>query len=41
MSLGWATKAKTIDLEMMRDVLTDLDPGPPSEETDLPAEIRR
>jgi len=41
MSLGWATKAKTIDLEMMRDVLADLDPGPPNEETDLPAEIRR
>ena len=34
MSLGWATKAKTIDREMMRDVLADLDPGPPNEKTD-------
>jgi hypothetical protein len=40
MSLGWATQAKTIDLEMMRDVLADLDPRPPNQVTDLPAEIR-
>src|ERR1019366_8734859 len=36
MSLGWATKAKTIDREMMHDVLADLDPGSPNEKTDLP-----
>jgi hypothetical protein len=31
MSLAWATKAKTIDREIMRDVLSDIDPGPPNE----------
>jgi hypothetical protein len=36
MSLGWATKAKTIDQEMMRDVLADMDLGSPTEKTDLP-----
>jgi len=41
MSHAWATPAKTIDREMMRDVLAELDPGPPNEETELPAEIRR
>lgn len=36
MSLGWATKAKIIDREMMRDVLADLDPGLPNEKTENP-----
>ena len=33
MSLGWATKAKTIDCELMRDVLVDIDPGLPNEKS--------
>jgi type II secretory pathway predicted ATPase ExeA len=36
MSHGWATKAQTIDREMMRDVLADLDPVSPNEKTDFP-----
>ena len=36
MSLGWATKTKTIDREMVRDVLADMDPGSPIEKTDPP-----
>lgn len=36
MSLAWATKAKTVDLEMMRDVLADMDPGLPSETPAIP-----
>ncbi len=36
MSYGWATKAKTIDREMMRDVLADLDPVSPNEKEDFP-----
>ena len=35
MSLGWATKQKTIDREMMRDVLTDLNLELPNGKTDL------
>jgi type II secretory pathway predicted ATPase ExeA len=35
MSLGWATKQKTIDREMMRDVLADLNLGSPNGKTDL------
>ena len=35
MSLGWATKQKTIDPEMIRDVLADLNLGLPNEKTDL------
>jgi type II secretory pathway predicted ATPase ExeA len=35
MSLGWATKQKTIDREMIRDVLADLNLGLPNEKTDL------
>ena len=31
MSLAWATKAKIIDREIMRDVLSDMDPGSPIE----------
>jgi general secretion pathway protein A len=34
MSLGWALKAKTIDREMMRDVIADLNPGSINEKTD-------
>ena len=34
MSLAWATKAKTIDREMMRDVLADMDPGSSNEKQD-------
>jgi general secretion pathway protein A len=34
MSLGWATKAKSIDREMMNDVIADLDPGPANEKID-------
>jgi hypothetical protein len=41
MSLRWATKAKIIDREMMRDVLADLDPGSLNEETAPSAEIGR
>jgi general secretion pathway protein A len=33
MSLAWATKTKTIDREMMRDLLADMDPGSPSEKS--------
>src|SRR6202049_4857092 len=36
MSLGWATKAKTIDREIMHDVIADIDPGAPNEKTDTP-----
>jgi type II secretory pathway predicted ATPase ExeA len=39
MSLGWASKAKTIDREMMRDVLADFDPGSPNQETELPPKL--
>jgi type II secretory pathway predicted ATPase ExeA len=35
MSLGWATKQKTIDREMMRDVLAEVDPGSPKAKTDF------
>jgi general secretion pathway protein A len=35
MSLGWATKAKSIDREMMLDVLADMDPESPNEKTEL------
>jgi type II secretory pathway predicted ATPase ExeA len=42
MSLGWAMKAKTIDREMMRDVIADINPGStnerPNEKTDSPPE---
>ena len=38
MSLGWATKAKTIDCELMRDVLVDMDPGLPSEKSNEKAD---
>jgi type II secretory pathway predicted ATPase ExeA len=31
MSLAWATKAKTIDREIMRDVIADIDPDSPNE----------
>jgi general secretion pathway protein A len=34
MSLGWATKTKIIDREMMRDVLADMDPESPDEKPD-------
>jgi len=36
MSLCWAMKQKTIDREMMSDVLADMDHGSPNEKTDLP-----
>jgi type II secretory pathway predicted ATPase ExeA len=39
MSLGWASKAKTIDREMMRDVVADLEPGSPNEETQRPPKL--
>jgi len=39
MSLRWASKAKIIDREMMRDVLADLDPGLLNEETQLPPKL--
>lgn len=35
MSLGWATKRKTVDREMMRDILTGMDLGSPKEKTDF------
>jgi hypothetical protein len=35
MSLGWATKQKTIDREMVRDVLAEMNPGPPKARTDF------
>jgi general secretion pathway protein A len=35
MSLGWATNQKTIDREMMRDVLADLNLGSPNGQTDV------
>jgi general secretion pathway protein A len=34
MSLGWATKQKTIDREMMRDALAEMDFGSPKAKTD-------
>jgi general secretion pathway protein A len=36
MSLGWATKAITIDREIMRDVIADIDSGSPNEKADRP-----
>jgi general secretion pathway protein A len=39
MSLGWATKAKSIDREMMNDVISDLDPGPANEKIDSPTKV--
>jgi hypothetical protein len=36
MSLAWATKAKSIDREMMNDAIADLDPGPENEKLDSP-----
>jgi type II secretory pathway predicted ATPase ExeA len=35
MSLGWATKQKTIDREMMRDVLAEMNPGSMKAKTDI------
>jgi type II secretory pathway predicted ATPase ExeA len=35
MSLGWATKQKTIDREMMRDVLAEMNPGSLKEKRDF------
>jgi general secretion pathway protein A len=37
MSLAWAMKAKTVDREMMRDALADLDPGLLDEKPSVPA----
>ena len=37
MSLGWATKQKTIDRDMMRDVLTEMNLMPSNPKADLPA----
>lgn len=34
MSLGWATKRNTIDREMMRDVLAEINPGSPKARTE-------
>jgi general secretion pathway protein A len=39
MSLGWATKAKTIDRELMHDVLADLDPGSLNEKRNFPPRL--
>lgn len=36
MSLAWATKQKTIDRDMMREVLTNMNLAPSSAKTDLP-----
>jgi type II secretory pathway predicted ATPase ExeA len=36
LSFAWAMEQKTIDREMMSDVLADMDPGSPNEKTDLP-----
>src|ERR1700674_3138112 len=35
MSLGWATKQKTIDREMMRDILAEMNPGSVKAKTDI------
>src|SRR6202163_3324980 len=35
MSLGWATKQKTIDREMMRDILAEMNPGAVKARTDI------
>jgi general secretion pathway protein A len=35
MSLGWATKQKNIDREMMRDILAELNPGSMKANTDI------
>jgi general secretion pathway protein A len=35
MSLGWATKQKTIDREMMRDILVEMYPGSMKAKTDI------
>jgi hypothetical protein len=37
MSFGWATKQTTIDRDMMRDVLTEMNLAPPSAQAHLPA----